>query len=136
MGEEGPGGPVDPAAEFRIIRGVVDDDELILGNPGDEEGAGIDGRELSAHEPGDLLRVVHAVILIDIIIAVDAVDRERQGQPVVLRLPAILVKPAGQAFQVAQPGHGVEVDRVVQVGNQHLLAGIAQLDGEDQVQHV
>ena len=36
----------------------------------------------------------------------------------------------------AQAGHGIQIKRVVQMGDQHLLTGIAQLNVEHQIQHV
>ena len=54
----------------------------------------------------------------------------------VVGVRSVAVKPAGQPFQITEAGDGIKVKRIVQMGDQHLLTGVSELDVEDQVQHV
>ena len=54
----------------------------------------------------------------------------------VFRLGAVGAEPAGQAFQVFETGGGIQVQVVFQVCPELALADPADLDREDQIQHI
>ena len=134
--EEVCGTPVDrPADDFRRVAGVHDD-KLVAADPGDGQRVRVGGGQPVGNQADEILGFVHAEVFIDIVVAVDAVDGKRQRAHMVASLGRVFLKPAGEAFQVVQSRGRIRVQRAVQVTDQQLLAGVAQVNRKDKVQHV